>query len=89
MAGANTEALISAAVKKFGPRAFKAPPKTKYVAGKFWRGRVPVESEQVIILPDGTKANVRTAPDGIVTHVEEADHQHAIVRPDTYKWRVT
>lgn len=83
-----TEKIIAEAVRKFGKRSFYAEPKTKFVSGPGFAGHVAVDAEQVLHLPNGATVNVRTAADGITTHVEEDDAQHAIVRPDTYGTRL-
>lgn len=86
MPGANTEALIKMAVDKFcAPR----PMKFISVPGvPMMHSRVHQDGEMFLLLPDGSKVKVTTDASGQVTHVEEDEHQHAIVRPATHSMRI-
>lgn len=83
-----TERLIQEAVNKFGPDAFKAQPKFRYVSGPGFAGNMAIDSEELFVLPNGQRVNVHTDASGTVTHVEEDDALHAIVRPDTYRTKM-
>ena len=93
--------IVEAAVRKFTmpnnieeliaarPQAFRAPTKTKFISGPGFAGTIRVDSEKMILGPGGKKLKVHTDASGVVTHVEEDESQHAIVRPVTHKGRLT
>jgi hypothetical protein len=94
------DALVEAAVAKFGPQsvedliqrettreAFRADRKTTFVCGPGFAGHIHQAGEKVIHLPGGGSVKVTTDESGKATHVEEDECQHAIVRPDTYRTR--
>lgn len=81
-----TEKLIQVAVDKFAaprPKMFISVPG---VAPK--HSRIHQDGEAVLFLPNGQKVRVRTDASGKTTHVDEDEHGHAIVRPDTYHARL-
>jgi len=75
-----TEAIIQAAVNKFC-----APRSTKLISAPGSTRRVHQDGEMILFLPNGAQVKVHTDASGTVTHVEENDAQHAIVRPETYR----
>lgn len=92
-----SDALVDVAVRKFGHSveqliqnevtrdAFQTERKTKFVSGPGWAGHIHEAGEKVIHLPSGDSVRVSTDESGKTTHVEEDEHQHAIVRPDLIK----
>lgn len=82
-----TEAIIRQAVRKYGDRTFDVEPKKQFISGPGFSGHISQANEKVLHLPNGQTVRVHVSEDGTVTHVEEDESQHAIVRPDTPRAR--
>ncbi len=78
-----TEGIIRAALHKF--RAERGR-KFVHVGGRGMTVRTP--GERVLHLPNGSVVKVGTDDSGHMTQVEEAEHLHAIARPDTLVYRM-
>lgn len=83
------EQIIKAIVDRFGnedhPDNLKAPVKTKMISTPEISMRVRVPTEKVLYLPNGHKVHVMTDATGKATEIDDGEHLHAIVRPDTYR----
>lgn len=71
-----TEQIIRAAVN-----SLSAPRGKSFISTPHGSMRVNTDGEKVITLPNGVQVRVHTDASGTVTHIEENDHLHAIVRP--------
>lgn len=80
--GLNTEALVDG---RYDTHMFKIGPKLKAVlaGGRMMQVRQPTERR--IVLPNGHVVKVSADASGVATQIEDDNHQHAIVRPQTYQ----
>lgn len=65
-----------------------APARNKFVSTVARSMRVRQDSEAKLYLPNGQVVKVSTDASRIATHIDDGEHMHAIVRPDTYNPRV-
>ena len=76
---ADTEAIIRMALHKF-----RAQRGERYIHVAGYGLNVHTAGERILHLPNGSVVKVTTCEADSVTHIEENDHLHAVVRPRAY-----
>lgn len=78
-----TEMLIKKAIEK---ASVERSEKTIFAGNK--RITVHGENEKILYLPNGECVKVSVDDSGVVTQVEEDNHLHAVVRPNTLTYKI-
>jgi hypothetical protein len=84
--GLDRDALIDG---RYDTRMFRLSPRFKSILAGGRNMQVRQATERRVVLPNGHVLKISADASGVATQIEDDEHQHAVVRAETYAVKLT